>query len=65
MNSEGKDSEVERPPTKKQKQYAKKSKINMKWQKQHIQTQTFSIFDQDKNEQPASLENPKIVELTM
>ena len=37
----------------------------MKWQKQHIQTQTFSSFDQDKNAQAVFLENPELVELTM
>ena len=62
---DGEDSNVELPPTKKQKQNAKKSTINAKWQKQHIQTQTFSSFDQDKNAQVVSLENPKLVELTM
>ena len=56
---------METPPAKKQKQNAKKSKINMKWQKQHIQTQTFSSFDQDKNTQAVFLENSELVELTM
>ena len=41
ITSDGEDSDVEPPPAKKQKQNAKKSKINVKWQKQHIQTQTF------------------------
>ena len=43
----------------------KKSKINVKWQKQHIQTETFSSFDQDKNALAALLENPKLAALTM
>ena len=34
----------------------------MKWQKQHIQTQTFSSFDQDKNAQAVFLENPELDE---
>ena len=38
MTSDGEDSNLEPPPAKKQKQNAKKSKINVKWQKQHIQT---------------------------
>ena len=37
----------------------------MKWKKQHIQTQTFSSFDQDKNAQVVFLENPELVELMM
>ena len=37
----------------------------MKQQKKHIQTQTFSSFDQDKNAQAVSLENPELVELTI
>ena len=37
----------------------------MKWQKQHIQTQRFTSFDQDKNAQAVILENPELVELTM
>ena len=65
MTSDGEDSDVEPPPAKKQKQNAKKSKINVKWHKQHIQTQTFSSFDQDKNAQAVFLENPELVELTM
>ena len=65
MTSDGGDSDVEPPLAKKQKQNAKKSKINVKWQKQHIQTQTFSSFDQDKNAQAVFLENPELVELTM
>ena len=63
MNSDGEDSNVEPPPAKKQKQNAKKSKINVKWQKQH--TQTFSSFDQDKNSQAVFLGNPELAELTM
>ena len=31
MTSDGEDSDVERPPTKRLKQNAKKSKINVKW----------------------------------
>ena len=50
---------------KKQKQNAKKSKINVKWQQQHIQLQTFSSFNQDKNAQAVFLGNPELVELTM
>ena len=50
---------------KKQKQNAKKAKINVKWQKQHIQTQTFSSVDQDKNAQAVFLENPELIELTI
>ena len=41
MASDGVGSNVETSPAKKQKENAKQSKINMKWQKQHIQTQTF------------------------
>ena len=44
MTSDGEDSDVEPPPAKKQKQNAKKSKINVKCQKQHIQTQLFFKF---------------------
>ena len=65
MTSDGEDSDVEPPLAKKQKQNAKKSKINVKWQKQHIQTQTFSSFDQDKDAQAVFLENPELVELMM
>ena len=65
MTSDGEDSDVEPTPANKQKQTAKISKIDMKWQKQHIQTQTFSSFDQDKNAQVVFLENPELVELTM
>ena len=65
MTSDGEDSDVESPPAKQQKQNAKKSKINVKWQKQHLQTQTFSSFDQDKTAQAVFLENPELVELTM
>ena len=65
MTSDGEDSDVEPPPAKKQKQNAKKSKINVKWQKQHIKRQTFSSFDQDKNAQAVFLENPELDELTM
>ena len=65
MTSDGEDSNVEPPLTKKQKQNAKKPKINVKWQKQHIETQTFSSFDQDKNAPTISPENSKLVELTM
>ena len=50
---------------KKRKQNAKTSKINVKWQQQHIQIQTFSSFDQDKNAQAVFLGNPELVELTM
>ena len=39
--------------------------INVKRQKQHIQTQTISSFDQDKNAQSVFLENLELVELTM
>ena len=65
MTSDGEDSDVEPPPTKRQKQNAKKSKINVKWQKQYMQAQTFSSFDQDKNAQAVFLENQELVELTM
>ena len=65
MTSDGEDSDVELSTAKKQKQNAKKSKINVKWQKQHIQTETFSSFDQDKNALAALLENPKLTALTM
>ena len=65
MTSDGEDSDVETPPAQKQKQNAKKSKINVKWKKQHIQTQAFSSFDQDKNAQAVFLKNPELVELTM
>ena len=41
ITSDVEDSDVEPPLVKKQRQNAKKSKINLKWQKQHIQTQTF------------------------
>ena len=49
MTFDGEDSDVEPPPAKKQKQNAKEFKINVNWQRQDIQTQTFSNFDQDKN----------------
>ena len=39
--------------------------VEVKWQKQHIQTQTFSSFGQYKNAQAVFLENPELVELTM
>ena len=65
MTFDGEDSDVEPPLTKKQKQNSKKSEINLKWQKQHTQTQIFSSFDQDKNAQAVYLENPELVELTM
>ena len=52
MTSDGEDSDVEPPPAKKQKQNAKKSKINVKCQKQHI-PKTQAVF----------LENPELVEL--
>ena len=62
MTSDGEDSDVETPPANKQKQNAKKSKINMKRQKQYIQTQTFSSFDHNKNAQAVFLENPGLVD---
>ena len=62
MASNGEDGDVELPAAKKQEPNAKKSKINVKWQKQHIQTQTFSSFDQDKNAQAVFLENPELDE---
>ena len=37
----------------------------MKWQKQHVQTQTFSSSDQNKNAQAVFLENPELIELTI
>ena len=37
----------------------------MKWQKHHIQIQTFSSFDQDKNVHAVFLENPELAELTI
>ena len=43
----------------------KKSRISVNWQKQHVQTQTFSSFDQDKNVQAFFLENPELIELKM
>ena len=65
MTSDGEDSDVAPPPVKKQKQNAKTPKTNVKWQKQHVQTQTFSSFDQDKNAQAVFLEEPELVELMM
>ena len=65
MASNGEDGDMELPAAKKQEPNAKKSKINVKWQKQHIQTQTFSSFDQDKNAQAVFLENPELVEMTV
>ena len=65
VTSEDEDIDVEPPLTKKQRQNTKKSKINMKWQKQQIQTQTFSSFDQDKNAQAVFLENVELVKMTM
>ena len=65
MTSDGEDSDVEPPPAKKQKQNAKKSKINVKCQKQHIQTQLFPSFDHNKNAQAVFLEIPELVELMM
>ena len=44
MTSDGEDSDVQPPSVKKQKQNAKKTKINLKWQKQHIQTKHFQIL---------------------
>ena len=64
MTSDGEDGDVEPPPAKKQKQNAK-IKVNVKWQKQHVQVQKFSSFDQNKNPQAVFLENPELVELTM
>ena len=58
MTSDGEDSNVEPPLAKRQKQNFKKPKINLKWQRQHIQTQTFSSFDQHKNAQAVFLKNP-------
>ena len=37
----------------------------MKWQKQHIQTQTFPSFDPNKNAQAVFLGNPEVVKLMM
>ena len=37
----------------------------MKWQKQHIQTKTFSSFDQNRNAKAVFVENPELVEFTM
>ena len=65
MNPDGDYSDMEPPPLKKGKQNASKSKINVKWHKTHIQTQTALSFDQDKNVQVVFLENPELVELTM
>ena len=65
MTSDGEDGDLEPPSVKKQKQNAKKSKIIVKWQKQRIQTQIFSNFDQDKNAQAVFLENPELIELMM
>ena len=62
---DGEDSNVDSPLAKKQKQNAKKSKVIFKQQKQHIQTQTFSSFDLDKNAHAVFLENPELVELPM
>ena len=56
MTSAGEDSHMKLPTLENQKQNAKKSEINMKWKKQHMQTETFSIFDQDKNAQAVFLE---------
>ena len=65
ITSDGEDRDVELPLAYKQKQNAKKFKINVKWQKQHIQAQIFSSFDQDKNAHAVFLENPELVELIM
>ena len=64
ITSDGEDRNVEPPPAYKQKQNAKKL-LNVKWQKQHIQAQIFSSFDQDKNAHAVFLENPELVELMM
>ena len=65
ITSDGEDGDVEPSLGQKQKQNTKKNKINVKWQRQHIQTQTFSSVDHDKNAQAVFLENPELTELTM
>ena len=50
---------------KKKKQNVKKSKIKVKWQNQHMQTQTFLRFDQNKNIQAVFLGNSEFVKLMM
>ena len=63
MTCDSEDSNVVPRPVKKQKQNAPKFNIKVKWQKQHIQTQTFTSFDPDKNAQGVFLENPEVVKL--
>ena len=43
MTSDGEDSDVKPPAAQKQKQNAKKSKTNDKWQRQYMQTQNILI----------------------
>ena len=65
ITSDGEVRDVELPPAYKQKQNAKTFKINVKWQKERIQAQIFSSFEQDKNAHAVFLENPELVELMM
>ena len=44
MTSDGEDSDVKPPAAQKQKQNAKKSKTNDKWQRQYMQTQNIFNF---------------------
>ena len=53
------------PQPKKAKQTTKKAKVNVKWKKSHINSQTFSQYDQDKKAQAVLLENPELAALTM
>ena len=53
------------PQPKKAKQTTKKAKLNVKWKKSHINSQTFSQYDQDKKAQAVLLENLELAALTM
>ena len=53
------------PQPKKAKQTTKKAKVNVKWKKSHIDSQTFSQYDQDKKAQAVILENPELAALTV
>ena len=53
------------PQPKKAKQTTKKAKVNVKGKKSHINSQTFSQYDQDKKAQAVLLENPELAALTM
>ena len=57
--------DIVEPQPKKAKQTTKKAKVNVKWKKSHINSQTYSQYDQDKKAQAVLLENPELAALTM